>query len=68
MEQHEYSNGDVTVIWKPTLCEHAAICVKMLPKVYNPNDRPWIHAENANSDELRQQVAKCPSGALTIKE
>lgn len=28
----EYTNGELTIIWKPELCQHAGICVKMLPK------------------------------------
>ena len=64
----EYSNGEVTIIWKPDLCIHAGECVKALPNVYNPKDRPWIKPENASGDEIRAQVAKCPSGALSIKE
>lgn len=68
MEEHEYSNGEITIIWKPNLCQHAKVCVKTLPKVYNPSDRPWIHPDNATSNELIDQVSKCPSGALTIKK
>jgi len=68
METHEYSNEDVTILWKPKLCIHAGICVKTLSKVYNPKERPWIHAENATKQELMDQVAKCPSGALSIKQ
>ncbi len=68
MENKEYTNGEVTVLWKPEKCIHSGICVKTLPKVYNPKERPWIKPENATSDELIHQVAKCPSGALSIKE
>lgn len=67
METLEYSNGEITIIWKPKLCIHSAICVKTLPKVYDPKARPWIHTENATTRELIDQVAKCPSGALSIK-
>ena len=67
MSQHEYSNGDVTIIWKPDLCQHAKICVKMLPQVYHPTEKPWITAENATDDQIKNQVSKCPSGALSIK-
>ena len=67
MSEHEYTNGDVTIIWKPELCAHAGICVKMLPKVYNPKNRPWIKPENATSAEIIKQVNQCPSGALSIK-
>jgi uncharacterized Fe-S cluster protein YjdI len=63
----EYSNGDVTILWKPQLCAHAGICVKTLPQVYKPSEKPWIQPENASAQELRDQVAMCPSGALSIK-
>lgn len=61
----EYSNGELTVVWKPKRCIHAAICVNTLPKVYDPNKKPWIEPENASIDELKSQIDKCPSGALT---
>ena len=61
----EYTNGDLTVVWKPRLCIHSEICVKTLPEVYKPDEKPWIQAENASVDELVSQIEKCPSGALT---
>ncbi len=63
----EYSNGEISVIWKPELCEHAGICVKMLPKVYNPKEKPWIKVENATTEALKDQISKCPSGALSYR-
>jgi uncharacterized Fe-S cluster protein YjdI len=63
----EYSNDGFTVIWKPKICIHAAECVKRLPKVYNPNVKPWITIKNAASEELISQIDACPSGALTYK-
>lgn len=24
----EYTNGEMTIIWQPELCQHAGICVK----------------------------------------
>lgn len=63
----EYNRGKLTVVWEPKKCIHAAICVQTLPKVYNPDAKPWIQLENANIDELIDQIDKCPSGALTYK-
>lgn len=63
----EYTNGEVTVIWKPKLCQHAGVCVKMLPNVYNPKDHPWVKPENATTEELIEQINKCPSGALSYR-
>lgn len=68
METHEYHNGEITILWKPKVCIHSGICVKTLPKVYDPKARPWIRIENATTQELLEQVAKCPSGALSIKK
>jgi len=67
VERKEYSNGEITIVWQPKKCIHSGICVKTLPKVYNPQERPWIKPENATTEELINQVAQCPSGALSIK-
>jgi len=61
----EYTNDEITVVWQPKKCIHAGECVKALPQVYNPRERPWIKIENASTEELKAQVAKCPSGALS---
>lgn len=61
----EYSNGEVTIVWKPELCIHSAICAKGLPKVFQPREKPWIKQEAATSQEIMDQVNKCPSGALS---
>ena len=63
----EYTNGEITILWQPKKCTHSGVCVKTLPKVYNPKLRPWIKMENATTEALKAQVAKCPSGALSIK-
>ena len=63
----KYSNGELTVVWKPAKCIHAAECVKALPNVYDPNKKPWVTAENATTDELIAQIDRCPSGALTYE-
>lgn len=67
MSQKEYTNGEITILWKPELCIHSGVCVKTLPQVYNPKERPWIKIDNASSNELINQVRKCPSKALSIK-
>lgn len=68
MERKEYPNGEITIVWQPKLCQHSGVCAKTLSKVYNTNEHPWIKPENATTEELISQVAKCPSGALSIKE
>lgn len=67
MVDKEYSKDEITILWKPEKCIHSGICVKTLPHVYNPKEKPWIKPQNASSEELIKQVSKCPSGALSIK-
>lgn len=55
----EYTNGELTIVWQPELCQHAGICVKMLPNVYHPKERPWVQIENATTEELIAQIGKC---------
>ena len=66
MTTKKYSNGEITVVWKQEKCIHSGICVRMLPKVYNPQERPWIKPENATTAELIDQINNCPSGALSF--
>jgi len=61
----EYTNGELTIVWKPKLCIHSGECVKALPNVYHPGERPWITIDKATTQELKDQIAKCPSGALS---
>lgn len=64
-----YSNGEVTIVWKPEMCIHSTICWKRatgLPEVFNPRERPWIKVEGAESARIVAQVEKCPSGALSF--
>lgn len=64
-ETHEYTNGGLTVTWKPKLCTHSAKCALGLPQVFKPTDIPWIQMENGGTEELAETVARCPSGALS---
>lgn len=61
----KYSNGEVTIVWKPDSCIHSKICWNGLPEVFNPRERPWIKPEAASTQQLIDQVSKCPSGALS---
>lgn len=63
----EYTNGELTIVWQPKKCIHAGVCVRSLPKVYNPKEKPWIKIENASTEELMAQIKNCPSGALSYK-
>ncbi len=61
----EYTNGDVTVVWKPDTCIHSTLCWKGLIEVFNPRERPWVKMDGASTEQIISQVRKCPSGALS---
>jgi uncharacterized Fe-S cluster protein YjdI len=63
-----YSNGEVTVIWQPSLCIHSGICFRGLPKVFDPRRRPWVILEGTGTDAIVAQVECCPSGALSYEK
>lgn len=66
-ETHKYSNGEVTIIWKPAICQHTGICFRGLGLVFDPRRRPWIDPIAASTEEIIDQVNKCPSKALSIE-
>lgn len=68
MAKREYSNKEITVVWESEKCIHSRVCAMTLPKVYNPKESPWIKLEKAKTNEIIDQVSKCPSGALSVKK
>jgi uncharacterized Fe-S cluster protein YjdI len=61
----KYTNGEVTIVWKPDMCIHSALCFKGLGEVFHPQQLPWITMEKSTTDKIVEQVKKCPSGALS---
>ena len=61
-----YSNGEITVVWKPDICVHSAICFHGLPEVFDPRRRPWVDVQAASTTQVVEQVHRCPSGALSL--
>lgn len=61
--------SSVEINWDEKTCIHAGECVKGLPTVFKVEDGKFvIDANAASSDEIRTVVAKCPSGALSVKD
>lgn len=59
-----YTGDGVTVYYDPPRCVHVANCVRGLPEVFRPRERPWIQAGNAAAERVAEVVRTCPTGAL----
>lgn len=66
-ETIKYTNGEVTVIWKPKVCIHSKVCWTELREVFDPFVRPWVRMDGSTTEKIIQQVRKCPSGALSYE-
>jgi uncharacterized Fe-S cluster protein YjdI/CDGSH-type Zn-finger protein len=62
--EREYRTDQIVVRWEPQYCVHVANCIRGLPGVFNPRDRPWVHVDAASADEIARVVMTCPTGAL----
>lgn len=63
-----YSNDDITVVWKPDLCQHSGRCVFGLPQVFDSKQKPWVNMQGADTESIKRTIQQCPSGALTYIE
>lgn len=57
------------VKWDEGVCTHSGKCVESLPTVFKVEDGKFVIDQSGASEEaVRDTVAHCPSGALTIDE
>jgi uncharacterized Fe-S cluster protein YjdI len=57
------------VMWDSKVCIHSGNCVKTLPEVFKvENGKFVIDPAAADESRLRNAIAACPSGALTLKQ
>ena len=60
----EYRTDEIAVTWEPEFCTHVGNCVRGVPEVFNPRDRPWVHVDQAPADEIARVIMTRPTGAL----
>tara|TARA_R110000868_G_scaffold380982_2_gene647331 strand:- start:616 stop:846 length:231 start_codon:yes stop_codon:yes gene_type:complete len=62
-----YENGEIVVDWKPSLCIHCRNCAEELPRVFQPENRPWIRIGGATSERIEEVVKQCPTQAISVR-
>ncbi len=62
----EYEGRGIRVQWYAGRCVHVAECIRALPRVFNPKQRPWVDLSvaEAEADAVADAVLRCPTGAL----
>jgi len=63
----EYKSDRLVVRYDPKICIHAGNCVRELPGVFDIAKEPWITIHGASTEEVVNQVKRCPSGALSYE-
>ena len=64
MARKTYDGADISVSFDMKRCIHARNCFLKLPKVFDPDQRPWVQPDNAPAEEIAAMIRTCPSGAL----
>lgn len=61
-----YETEAITVTFDPNRCIPAAVWVRSLGRVFDPDRQRWIQRGHAAPDEVASVVARCPTGALKV--
>lgn len=64
-DERQYTNGEITVYWKPSACVHASYCYRELIEVFDPSRRPWVDMQGSTTERIIEVVDLCPTEALT---
>ena len=57
----------VTVSWDRELCIHVGECVRAKGKLFEAGRDPWCEPDGIETAQVREVVARCPSGALAAR-
>ena len=64
----EFPGEDIDVRWDGRLCIHIGECGNAEGPLFEAGRDPWCIPEQAGKSEVREIVARCPSGALTFRD
>jgi len=66
-DDNEFSNGDITVTFEPSICTQSGKCARELSDVFSFSIIPWINLDNSETEKIIDQIKRCPSGALKYR-
>jgi uncharacterized Fe-S cluster protein YjdI len=66
-DDNEFSNGDITVTFEPSICIQSGKCAKELSDVFSFSIIPWINLDNSETEVIINQIKRCPSEALKYR-
>ena len=67
MAVRDYVGKSVVIRYDAGRCIHAEECVRGAPQAFDKEAKPWIQPDNASVEHLTAVVARCPTGALTLR-
>lgn len=60
----KYPGKEIDIFFRLETCIHSGNCVRGLIEVFNTKRKPWIIADNAHPQDVKEVIERCPSGAL----
>jgi len=64
----DFHGNRVDVQWDGRLCIHIAECGNAAGDLFEGGRDPWCIPDNCSSDDVREIVERCPTGALTYRD
>jgi uncharacterized Fe-S cluster protein YjdI/CDGSH-type Zn-finger protein len=64
MTKRTYEDDSIRVLWDSSLCIHTGFCISAGSGAFDPQRRPWVDLDLAETDVIAQAVEACPTGAL----
>jgi uncharacterized Fe-S cluster protein YjdI/CDGSH-type Zn-finger protein len=59
-----YEDNDLRVFWDSSLCIHTGKCIRAGNGVFDPQRRPWVEMNQADTATTIAAIESCPTGAL----
>jgi CDGSH-type Zn-finger protein/uncharacterized Fe-S cluster protein YjdI len=63
----DYPGERATVTWNGHLCIHIGECSRAKGELFIAGRQPWCQPDLASDAEVEDVVARCPSGALSVR-